>query len=175
MADCPSRRYPRPTSSRTRSLSTIFGTPGEEVQRFLDGQIQHFMNILAAIADLEDLRLVARAFAFFTDQLHVGEELHFHRNRTVALAGFATAAGNIEREMPGGEAALFRFRQRRKQIADRIEGLDVGDGIRPRSPSDGRLIDQNDLVDEIVAFQFSPTIATAAGVPLVCFFAADNA
>ena len=54
------------------------------------------------------MRLEARAFAFVADQFDVGQELHLHRHRAVALAGFAAAAGNIEGKMARRVAALLR-------------------------------------------------------------------
>src|ERR1700722_6934646 len=114
------------------------------------------MNVLAAVAGLEHLRLVTRAFAFFADQLNIGEELHFHRNRAVALAGFTPPSGNVERKMPGSETALLGLRQRSKEFADGVERLDVSHRIRPRGSPDRRLIDQHDFINELVAFQTFP-------------------
>src|SRR5215469_11674048 len=105
------------------------------------------MDILSAISDLKDFRLESRSLAFFADQLHIGEELHFHHDGSVSLASLAAPSWNIEREVSCGESALMRFRSRRKQITNPIESLYVGDRIRPRRSSDGRLVDQNSLVD----------------------------
>ena len=48
------------------------------------------MNVFAFIADIENLRLVARAFAVFTDEFDVGEKLHLHGHGAVALARFTS-------------------------------------------------------------------------------------
>ena len=161
------------------------GYAGEEVQRLFHRQVQHFVDILAAITHVEHLRLVARAFALFADQFDVGQKLHFDGDGAVALAGFAASAGDVEREMSGGEAALLGLRQGSKQIADSVEGLDVGHRIRSRSAPDGRLVDQDHVVDEIVAFQFAPISrrkrARHCSCPSMtlsvrgCFLAADKA
>ena len=105
------------------------------------------MDILAAIAHLECLRFVTRSFTLFADQLNVGKELHFYRNRAIALAGFTAPPRNVEGEVAGGETALFRLREGGKQVANSIESLDVGDGIGTRSPPNGGLVDKNDIVD----------------------------
>ena len=65
------------------------------------------MDVEAVVADLQDAALVARALALLADQLHVGQKLHLHGDGAIALAGFAAPAGNVEREMAGGVAALF--------------------------------------------------------------------
>ena len=57
------------------------------------------MNVFAFIADIENLRLVARAFAVFANQFDVGEELHLHRHGAVALARLTATAGNIKTEV----------------------------------------------------------------------------
>src|SRR5260370_17381741 len=93
------------------------------------------MNILAAIADLEHPGLVTRSFAFLADQLDVREKLHLHRNRTVSLASLAAAAWNVEGEVSRAETAFLGLRQRSKEIADRVKGLDIVSRIRPRCPT----------------------------------------
>ena len=137
---------------------------GEEVQRLFHREIQHFVDVFAVIAHFEHLRLVARALAFFADQFDVGQKLHFDGDGAIALAGFAAASGDIEREVAGGEAALLGLGQRGKQFADGVEGLDVGDGIGARRAPDGRLVDQNHFVDVVVAFELVPDRADGSGV-----------
>src|ERR1700686_2068513 len=132
------------------------GDFGEELERLANGEVQDLMNILALVVDVEHLRLVARALAFVADQLHIGEKLHFDGDGAVTLTVFAEAAGDIEGKISGREAALLRFRQRSKKFADDVESLDIRDRIRPRSAADGRLIDQDDLVKKLVAFNAVP-------------------
>src|ERR1019366_6821018 len=106
---------------------------GKKLERFANGKVQHLVNALAFVVDFEHLRLVARPLAFVADQFHIGQELHFDRDRAVALAGIATPARYVERKVSGREAALLRFRQRSKQFADDVKRLDVRDWIRARS------------------------------------------
>ena len=63
--------------------------------------------------------LIARALAFLADQLHVGQELHLHRDGAIALADFAAAAGHVEGKMAGGVAALLGFAGGGEEAADR--------------------------------------------------------
>src|SRR5208283_4827968 len=97
---------------------------------------QDFMNILTAITNFEHLSLVARALAFFANQLHIREKLHFHRNGAIALTRLAAASGDIKRKMTRGHSTLLSLRQRGKKLADGIESLDVSDWIRSRRPPD---------------------------------------
>src|SRR6202011_4262267 len=117
---------------------------------------QRLMNILAAIADLEHPGLVTRSFALLADQLDVGEKLHLDRNRTVPLASVAAAAWNVEGEVSRAETAFLGLGQRSKQIADRVKGFDIRDRIGARCTTDGRLINQNNFIDELIAFYAVP-------------------
>ena len=142
------------------------------MQRLLDRQIEDFVDVLAVIANLEDLGLVARAFALLADQLDIGEKLHFDGDRAVALADLASAARNVEREMAGGVAALLALGQRCEKFANGVESLDVGDGIRARRATDRRLIDQHNLVDPLGAVDGS---TSACGPPVTWPFSAASA
>src|SRR5229473_5516261 len=114
------------------------------------------MNILAAIADLQHPGLVTRSFALLADQLDVGKKLHLDRNRTVSLASLAAAAWNVEGEVPRAETAFLGLRQRSKEIADRVKGLDIRDRIGARCTTDGGLVHQNNFIDELIAFHAVP-------------------
>ena len=131
------------------------GTPVEESERFFHRHVQDVMDVLSVIADGENLRLVTRAFAILADQFHVGQKLHFHGDRAIAGAGFAAAAGNVERKMSGGVAMLLGLGKGSEELANRIECLDVGHRIGARSASDGRLIHQLHLIKPLLAFEFA--------------------
>ncbi len=64
----------------------------EKVHRLAYRELQHFVDIQIVVANLQDAALVARTLALFADQFHVGQELHLHRHRAIALAHFAAAA-----------------------------------------------------------------------------------
>ena len=68
------------------------------------------MDVLASIANVQNIGLVTRALALFADQLNVGQELHLDGDGAVALANLAAAAGDVERKVPGAEAALLGLR-----------------------------------------------------------------
>ena len=71
----------------------------KERDRLAHRHAQHFVNVLAAITNVENLLFEPRSFALFTNQLDVGEKLHLHRDRAVALTNLATAARKIERKV----------------------------------------------------------------------------
>src|ERR1017187_4860570 len=139
---------------------------GKELERFANGKVQYFVNALAFVVDFEHLRFIARALAFVADQFHICQKLHFDSDRAVALAGITAAARHVERKVSGREAALLRFRQRSKQFADDVKRFDVRDRIRARSAADGRLIDQDDLGEKLVAFDVIPQLGGGAATNL---------
>src|SRR5580704_3874293 len=91
------------------------------------------------------------AATFLARKLDIGQELHLDRNRAIAFADIAAAAGDVEGEVAGAVAAALRLRLRSKELANRIEGLDVRDRIRARRAANGILVDKNDVVEPLGA------------------------
>src|SRR6185369_7511590 len=128
----------------------------EEMQSLFNRQVQHFMDIPAVVMDPQDFRLIARPLALFANQFDIGQELHFHGDRTVALAGLAATTRDIEREVSGCVSVLLRFRQGSEQFSDWVKRLDVGHRVRPRRPSDWGLVNEYYFVDVVVAIHTGP-------------------
>src|SRR5439155_22730446 len=98
------------------------------------------MNVAAAVANLEDLRLEPFAIALVARNEHVGEELHLDAHLAFALAGFASAAGHVEREVAGRQPAGARILRGGEQLTDRIEGFQIRDVLGTRPPPDWLLV-----------------------------------
>src|SRR5271154_6352330 len=75
------------------------GHVGEKSDCFANRELQHFVDVLSAIANLQHAVLEARPLALFAKQFHVGEKLHFHRDGTVTLTSLTSATGNVEGKM----------------------------------------------------------------------------
>src|SRR5262249_37064667 len=97
---------------------------------------------------------------------HIGEELHLNCDRSVSLADFAAATRDVERKMPGAEAALLRLGQRSEQFADRIKRLDICHGVRSRCATDRRLIYEYGFLDVMVSREALPCSCGACPVPI---------
>src|SRR6266508_3734193 len=80
--------------------------------------------------------------------------LHRHLDLDDPVAGARLAAStlHVEGEAAGGVAAQARLGDRGEQITDRREEAGVGRWIGPRRAADGRLVDVDDLVDVLDAF-----------------------
>ena len=81
----------------------------------------------------------------------VRQEVHLDLLDAVALAGLAAAALDVEREAAGRVAVHARFRQLREEVADEVEELGVGGGVRARRAPDRALVDVDHLVDLLQA------------------------
>ena len=127
------------------------------------------MNVLAAITHVEDLLLESRSFTLFTNQFHVGKELHLDSDSAVALANLATAARKIKREVRRIESAGLRFACSGKDFPDRIVDLDIGNRIGSWRPTDGRLIDKDYVVNQLSAFQLVKRADMSLPVSLLLF------
>ena len=134
-------------------LGDDFGNTIEEGESLARRELQDFVNIFAAITNIEDAGFEARATAFFADKLDVGEKLHFDGDGAVALAGFAAAARNVERKMAGRESAALGVGSGGEDFANGVEGFEISCGIRTRRAADGRLVDNDDFKDAGVAFE----------------------
>ena len=128
---------------------------GEVDESFLDGHVEDVVDVFALVADVKNAGFVAGSVTFFAGEFDVGEELHLDGDGAVAFTDVAAAAGDVEGEVAGAEAAALGIGLRGEEGADVVEGFDVGDGIRARSAADGGLIDEDDVVEVLGAGEFS--------------------
>src|SRR5205807_3631801 len=92
-------------------------------------------------------RIVAAPAAHFAGDENVGQEVHLDAPLPLSPAGLAAPALDVEAEAAGPVASLARFGQHGVELADGREEAGVSGGIRARRAADGRLIDDDDLVD----------------------------
>src|SRR5690606_23794410 len=128
----------------------------EEADRLVHGEVEDVADVEPLVGDLEELGLVARAAADLAGHVDVGEEDHLDLDDAVALARLAAPALHVEGEVAGRVAALLRERLAREELADRVERLDVRDRVRARRPSDRRLVDHHDLIEQVRALEPVP-------------------
>ena len=121
----------------------------EEFRRLLDRHLQHFVDVLALVLDLERLAVVAVAVADVARHVDVGQEMHLDLEHAVALARFAAPAFHVEGEASGAVAALARGGHAGEELAYRREEPGVGRRIRARRAPDRALVDVHDLVEEL--------------------------
>src|SRR5690606_33675485 len=79
----------------------------------------------------------------------VGQEVHLDLDDAVALARLAAAALDVEREAAGAVAARLGLGQAGEPVADRREGAGIGRRVGARRAADRRLVDVDDLVEQL--------------------------
>ena len=112
--------------------------------------------------DLERFAVVALALADLAGHVDIGQEVHLDLELTVARAGLAPAAADIEAEAARTVAARFCIGRRGEEVADIVEEICIRCGVGARRAADGALVDADDLVEEFLALDS----LTAAGVDL---------
>ena len=70
----------------------------EELDRLVDGHVEHVGDRLAAVGHLQRLAVEALAAADVAGDEDVGQEVHLDLDQPVALAGLAAAALDVEAE-----------------------------------------------------------------------------
>ena len=121
----------------------------------INGHIKHIGDrIFIPEQHLQSFAVEALAVTYITRHIHIRQELHFDAQLTLSLTGFTTPAMHVERETPGLVAAHFAFGQFRIQLSDLIEQAGVCSRVRARCASDRRLVDVDDLVEMLNAFDF---------------------
>ncbi len=108
------------------------GDIGEDGERVFNGEVEDVGDGVAVEFYRQGLLVIAAPVADFALYVDVGHEVHFDAALAIALAGFASSAGDVEAEAARLVAALARFGEHGEQIADGREDLGVGGGVGTR-------------------------------------------
>src|ERR1700683_42164 len=119
----------------------------EEARRVFHRHLEHLVDVLATVTDLECFTVVALALAHIARHVHIREEVHLNLEDAIPLTGLAAAALDVETEASGVVTASARFRHCREQLAQRREESRVGRGIGTRRTPDGTLVDVDHAID----------------------------
>ena len=92
-------------------LPRDFRYAAEESDALLHRHLQHIIDTLSLIFDLQCLPVIAMSFANLTGNVDIRQKVHLNLDDAVALAGFAASALDIEGEAPGIEPAHFGIRR----------------------------------------------------------------
>ena len=123
----------------------------EDLQRLVHGHRQRLGDGAPGVLHLQRLAVVAQPAALLAGDVDVGQEVHLHAQRAIALAGLAASALDVEAEAPGTVAAHLGGGGHGKEVADRREGVGVGRGVAARCPPDRALVDLDHLVQVLDA------------------------
>src|SRR6266550_999042 len=121
----------------------------QNLQHVRHRRFQQVGDGVAVVVDRQRFVVVAASAADFALHVNVGQEVHFDAALTFALTSLAASAGDVEGEASRLVSPLARFGQHGVEVANRRENAGIGCGIGARSAADGRLVDSNDLVDQL--------------------------
>src|SRR3954454_24881912 len=76
--------------------------------------------------------------------------MHLDLQQAVTLATFTPPALHVETEPAGSVSSDFGRRQPRKKIPNLIKYSAVGSGVAARSAADGRLVNDDHLIERIL-------------------------
>ena len=80
--------------------------------------------------------------------------MHLNCDRAVAFAHVAAPAGYVEGEEGSIEAFGLCVARRGEDFADRVIDFDIRDRVRARRAADGRLVNEQHIVEQLPAFEF---------------------
>src|SRR6266446_5820963 len=121
----------------------------QNLQHVRHGSFQQVGDGVAVVVNRQGFVVVAAAAADFALHVNVGQEVHFDAALAFALTSLAASAGDVERETSGFVSALAGFGQHGVEVTNRREDAGIGCGIGARGAADRRLVDANDLVDQL--------------------------
>src|SRR5690606_6750831 len=108
-----------------------------------DGHMENLVDVLLLVRHFQSLLGEALAVADVAGDEHGRQEVHLDRYLAVSLAGLAATAFDVEGESARLPAASTGLIGGGEHVADMSESAGIGGGVRARSTSDRRLVDQD--------------------------------
>ena len=108
---------------------------------------------MSTVFDPQSRFVEAPSAAFITANEYVRQEMHFDLAYAVAFARLAASAFYVEREPAGFVAVNSAFGQFGEESSDLVEDFDVGRGVAARRSTDRALVDVDDFVELVEAFE----------------------
>ena len=129
------------------------GHGAEEVHALIHGHVEDVSDVFSLVGDLQRFAIIAFAVASLADDVHRRQKVHLNFENAIALAFFAATTLDVEAEAAWLIATHLGGRQPSKEVADVVEHAGIRGGIAPRRAANGRLVDDDDLVQTLVAFE----------------------
>src|SRR5262249_15991854 len=121
----------------------------EKFAGFIDGEVEHLVNVLAVEADADDMALKTAPVAGFALHFKVGHEMHLNCDGAGAMATVATSALDVEREVASLHTKAARLWARGKELADFVVDLEVRRRIGAERSRRHLLAHMNHLANQI--------------------------
>src|SRR3984885_7416135 len=122
---------------------------GKEREGGIDRHSQYGGDVLFAVFYFKGFGVVASAMTAWARCIHTGQEQQFDANKAFALAGLATAFGNIERKASSVVVTGARRLGGREDLANVIEQPCVRREVGPWCASNRLLVDDHQSLDTL--------------------------
>lgn len=149
----PQLDIPKTNGLEGSQFMSNWGDTHEKLRRFVDGHLEHLVDVFPFVADFQGLSVKPPAVTDIAGDVDIGKEMHLNLYGTVPLAVLAAPTFDIEAETSGLVATGLRLWQRGVEVSDGAEYPDVGGRIRPWGATNRALVDGNDLVEVHDALQ----------------------
>ena len=124
----------------------------KKLQTLFDRHIKNFVNVFVLEFNIESFSVVAFAAAHVARNVNIGKKMHFYLDDTVAFAGVAASAVNVEGEPARFETLCARIWRLRKKFAYVVKHSRIRCGVRTRGSAYRTLVYINDFVELVDAF-----------------------
>src|SRR5690606_15607093 len=121
----------------------------EELRRLVDREVEDVGDGSAFVANREKRLSETFAAAGLAGHRHIGEELHLDLDEPDPAALGTSSPSRVEREVARREYGRPRRLGLAEEAPHDLEDLRVRERVSARRPPDRRLIDEDDLIDEI--------------------------
>jgi len=126
---------------------------GKTLSQLPGGTVEHIGNGKTPHPNIEDFVFEAPPFALRAPDINVRQELHLHPLEAFAFTELTASPRLIEGKMPGAVTSGNRFRHLCQQLAQRIEGVRVGEEIGAGTSPERLLVHQNKIRNKLGALQ----------------------
>ena len=150
---------------RSGASAPVCGTLAKKASASRTSICKHVGNGLALVGHRQRLAVEAAPVAVAAGNPDIGQKVHLDAFLPMSLAGLTAPSLHVEAEAIGTIAARSRLRRTGKELANLVEDLDVGGGIRARRPSDWLLGDVDDVV--AVLDTLDPVVRTGNGLGIM--------
>ena len=161
MLDCPSVRYPSPTSCRAFEALQDPGDRIKELAALVDPHFQDVADRPSLEANLEGLAVEPLAAADLARDMKIGKKVHRQPTLAEPPTRLTAAPLGVEAESTGAIASNLGFAGQGEDPADLVINAGRRGGGRARAAANRALIDLDELVDRLEPHD--PLSAGAAG------------
>ena len=135
----------------------------EEVHGFFHVHVQHFVNVLSLVGNLQGFPIISLALAYLAGNENIRQEVHFDFQQTVSAAGFASPALHVKGKAILLIAPCLCLRALGEDFANHVKQAGVGGRIASGSAANGTLVNHDDLVQLLHALHAAELTGAGLG------------